>query len=155
LQQTFDHRDSHHNHTNIALLYGCGHCTDLHRQLVSLGFKPTLMEWRTAWSVAVMAALPEVEKEAPWWSSSSRPPAATTTMTSTTVTTPAEGMVVVLPVAYLLLGGLDWIATWQSVAAHHADSLTLAFDALVYLVRHVLLYVAWSKFILDWNPADD
>jgi len=109
---------------DIALLYGCSHCIDLHDKLVQQDFQVVQTEWRTAWSVAV-----------PIQSS-----------TTTRLWTPA-----LLLLLYFGIGGMDWIATLQDVAqaADQHDTITITVDALLYLMRHVLFYVGLSKFVLD------
>jgi hypothetical protein len=63
-------------------------------------------------------------------------------------------LLVALPF-YFVIGGVDWIATLQDVAQslEHTDSLEAIVDTLLYLVRHVLLYVGLSKFVLDWDGS--
>jgi hypothetical protein len=56
---------------------------------------------------------------------------------------------------YFVVGGIDWIATLDDVAqsVSDADAVEAAVDALLYLARHVLLYVGLSKFVLDWDAG--
>lgn len=114
----------------IALLYGCNHCADLHQRLLAEGFAPVKTEWRTAWSVR----LP------------------TTTTEPAIKATLAVGLLLPL---YFLLGGIDWIGAWHAVAKaseqQHWQDATL--EAGLYLTRHVFMYVALSKYLLDWNTS--
>jgi hypothetical protein len=145
-----NNKDDDDDNTKV-LLYGCSHCTDLHDQIVQEGFLPVKKEWRTAWSVPVIMGTTTTDKTA-------------TTTTPITGTSPAavlsyitsnSSLIVIgiLVPAYFVIGGLDWIATLQDMAqsADQADGLGLTADALLYLVRHVLLYLGLSKFVLDWG----
>jgi hypothetical protein len=119
---------------NVALLYGCNHCPDLHVKLQAEGFAPLKTEWRTAWSVAL-----------------SNQGAATDQTTRTALVS----LFVLLPL-YFVVGGMDWISTLRDVAeaADTTDFVTAAADASLYLVRHVLLYVGLSRFLIDWEKGD-
>jgi hypothetical protein len=58
---------------------------------------------------------------------------------------------------YLLIGGMDWIATLEDMMAATRNNsnndivVQMGVDAVLYLFRHVLLYVGLSKFLLDWK----
>lgn len=117
-----------HQYDNMALLYGSRHCPDLQRRLQVLGFGAIRTQWRTAWTITIARHHP----------SSS---AITTTVASS------------LGMAYLAMGGLDWIGTHQDVLnamtqQHWDDGCVYV---VAYLVRHVLLYVAISKFVVNWK----
>jgi hypothetical protein len=62
---------------------------------------------------------------------------------------------VILPM-YLLLGGLDWVSTIGDLgnALEGREYLDGVAAALLYLVRHVALYVGISKFVVDWGGND-
>lgn len=137
LQTSLD-RDGCHS---MALLYGGLHCQDLHRKLLGMGFAPTKTQWRTAWSVIVPSFGTGSGKSGRLesFASSSSPEAV------------AVGLVV-LPM-YLLVGGLDWIGTLHDLAAavdagHFVDA---SLDVTLYLVRHVMLYLGLTKFVVEWD----
>ena len=125
----------------LALLYGGMHCNDLTNRLKSFGFvQSKTTQWRTAWSVQV----PNFGNSAS--NGSSNPFAAMMTPEAVAI-----GLVV-LPL-YLTIGGADWIATLhdtaQSLEAGNYFDATL--EVLLYLARHVLLYVGLAKFVVDWD----
>lgn len=109
---------------SVALLYGSSHCPDLHSKLVAIGFTPTRTTWRTAWSVNE---------------------------------SPQDGTVLpaltALLVFYLAIGALDWVGMMGDVsrAFVDADPIEASVVATLYLIRHVLLYLAFSKFLVDWT----
>ena len=116
-------------HNTIAMLYGCSHCPDLHQQLVASGsYRPIKTEWRTAWKVAPPSNNPESAQRLT-----------------------AVGLIVLLP-TYFFIGGLDWISTLGDIVQVH-NSVEALGDALLYLIRHVVLYVGLSKILLDWNAS--
>jgi len=125
---------------SVALLYGSSHCPDLHNKLLAMGFQHTKTTWRTAWSVQ----------------ESTSPVAAPTTTSSTangadqTQGLPALGIFLVF---YLLIGGLDWVGIVGDSSSLLIDSsyLDAAVEVGAYLVRHVLLYLGLSKFLIDWT----
>ena len=59
---------------------------------------------------------------------------------------------VVLPL-YLLIGGMDWVSTLQELgsAFENGQYLDGMAGMILYLVRHVALYVGISKFVIDWG----
>jgi hypothetical protein len=63
---------------------------------------------------------------------------------------------ILLPL-YFLLGGLDWILAWRDVVACWEQQLWQdgAVETGLYIVRHVMLYVALSKYLLKWNTNED
>lgn len=114
-----------------ALLYGSSHCPDLHRKLVADGFMPTKTTWRTAWSVQEQ---------------------------SSNVTTILPILTLLL-VGYLSIGALDWVGmlsevskVWEVEQDYYLDA---GVAAIFYLVRHVLLYLGLSKFLVDWTSSKD
>ena len=120
------------NNTNpaLALLYGCSHCPHLHQELIEdHGFRPIKIEWRTAWRV------PSAQYQEHAFS--------TTTI----------GLFVVL-FLYLAVGGFDWVATLGDLARQDS-AIDVVVVAVLYLVRRLLLYVALSKVLLDWETPDD
>ena len=130
----------------MALLYGCNHCPDLHVQLIQAGFHPTESHWRTAWSVGAT-------------------PSATTTRRSRIGTSETAAndigansigflLLFVLPI-YVLIGGYDWMETIVDVvrALEHNDGSALTI-LLFYVIRHVLLYLSLSKFVLDVDSSN-
>lgn len=118
--------------THSALLYGSSHCPDLHTKLVADGFVPVKTTWRTAWSVQ--------EK-------------------------PQDNLTLVpaltfLLVAYLAVGGLDWVGMMGEVSqvmvatADQDVYLDAGVAACSYLIRHVLFYLGFSKFLVDWTNSN-
>lgn len=116
------------NMKSVALLYGSSHCPDLHNKLLSMGFKATKTEWRTAWSVQ------EAE----------------TTTDDETQGLPALGLFLLF---YLGIGALDWVGIVGDTSSLLLDSnyLDASIEVGAYLVRHVLLYLGLSKFLIDWT----
>ena len=121
LEQSLE--DSTEPFYSTALLYGSSHCPDLHQKLVSKGFRPTGTQWRTAWSV----------QEHP--------------------ETNLPALLIISLVIYLAVGAFDWIGMMGDVAENvqKADYLDATAVAIFYLIRHVLLYMGLSKFLVDWN----
>jgi hypothetical protein len=113
------------NNTSTALLYGSSHCPELHTKLKQMGFQPKQTTWRTAWSV----------QETP------------------DVNLPA---LVVLPILYLGVGDLDWIGMMGDVSQAWIDHRYVDVSAVagLYLIRHTLLYLGLSKFLVDWKNND-
>lgn len=113
--------------TSTALLYGSSHCPDLHGKLRSLGYKATKTTWRTAWSVK------ENEED-----------------TILPALFAALGF-------YLAVGALDWVGMMGefSQAAIDGDFLESGAVAAFYLIRHVLLFLGLSKFLVDWTNQND
>ena len=127
------------NGQKYALLYGGMHCPDLQQRLTSMGFNRVKTQWRTAWSV-------QVPSFGTGTSSQGETFAATSSSTAIAI-----GLVI-LPL-YFCIGGLDWISTIREVASS-VDAGSMA-DALfvlgLYLVRHVMLYLGLSKFVVEWD----
>jgi len=137
----------------IALLYGAGHCRDLHRRLIQEeNMTPIRTEWRTAFRAT-----------APQWrgfiniDASSLPSSMgdkeniVKSMSVSTLESVAVGLVI-LPL-YLLVGGLDWVSTMGDLGNNLEGRMYIEgfADVLLYLVRHVALYVGISKFVVDWG----
>ncbi|KAL7469917.1 hypothetical protein ACHAXS_010166 [Conticribra weissflogii] len=153
----------------IALLYGAAHCRDLHRRLVEEeGMVPVRTEWRTAFRATAPRWGDYFEME-PFVATSKGVASGLTasssdlaklgedvmkSMSVSTMESVAVGLVV-LPL-YLLIGGLDWVSTVGDLGSAldgglYADGLAAVF---LYLLRHVALYVAISKFVVDWGGND-
>jgi hypothetical protein len=129
LKSTLANEDSS-GQVHSALLYGCSHCPDLHSKLVAEGFRPTKTSWRTAWSVQERSD-----------NSSAVVPALT-----------------LLLVGYLGVGALDWVGVMGDVSQiwvrDQESYLDAGVAASLYLVRHVLLYLGFSKFLVDWTSSN-
>ena len=160
-------QDSDNNRENnrerkkrIALLYGAGHCHDLHRRLQDEGMTPVRTEWRTAFR-ATAPKWGDFVNVDDWRDRSadiaSNLPSAmdaegiVKNMSVSTLESVAVGLVI-LPL-YLLVGGLDWVSTVGDLGnaldgGMYLDGLA---GVLLYLVRHVALYVGISKFVVDWG----
>lgn len=150
----------------IALLYGAGHCRDLTRRLIKEGYVPTKREWRTAfratppnlgdffldvqeWKQAQYRSQTSGVDTSSWSKEEGRD--ILQSMDTSTLESVAVSLVV-LPL-YLLLGGFDWVSTVSELGnalevGSYVDGLA---SVMVYLVRHVALYVAISKFVVDWG----
>jgi hypothetical protein len=123
---------------SVALLYGSSHCPDLHKKIVSMGFRPMKAEWRTAWSVRK-----------------------TENVTSSSISRTEENSALFPALAgfllfYLTIGALDWVDYVRTLAndisaSNHADA---GLEGGLYLLRHVLLYLGLSKFVIDWKKTD-
>ena len=152
VQQTLLHSSSSSSeNTTVALLYGSSHCPDLHRKLVhNLGFVPIQTEWRTAWSIDIMDnhnsdGITTRREEDSSQSSSVLPPTMSRSWTTT-----------ILPILilYLGIGALDWmelLGDVSSTASGSGEYWNVVGICGLYLVRHVLLYLGWSKFLVDWK----
>ena len=148
----------------VALLYGAGHCRDLHRRLVRTeGMTPVRTEWRTAFRATVpqWGDLAGVDG---WVRSRSRdvvsslPPSmggVVESMSVSTLESVAVG-IVVLPL-YMLVGGFDWVSTIGDAESSFRGGAYLDGIAavLLYLVRHVAMYVGIAKFVVDWGRTGD
>lgn len=143
----------------VALLYGASHCQDLTRKLMQEGYAPVKKEWRTAFR-ATPPDLGDFYLDVQDWKRLQRQQASSAvdvsswTLQSVDASTLESVAVslVVLPL-YLLLGGFDWVATISEfVGAVDSGSYVDAIAAaMIYLVRHVALYIAISKFVVDWG----
>lgn len=147
----------------IALLYGAGHCHDLQSRLQDEGMTPIRTEWRTAFRATAPKWGDFVNTDE--WKSKSSDIASSLpaqiqgeemvrSMSPATLESVAVGLVI-LPL-YLLVGGFDWISTMGELGTSldkgmYLDGLA---DVLLYLVRHVALYVGIAKFVVDWGNAD-
>lgn len=152
----------------IALLYGAGHCRDLHSRLEEEGYMPVRTEWRTAFRASapkwgdyfnVDRDFSKTNKSAEGISSgtsfsselSQFGEGVISSLSTSALESAAVGLVV-LPL-YLLIGGLDWVSTLQELgsAFENGQYLDGFASAFLYLVRHVALYVGLSKFVIDWG----
>ena len=154
----------------IALLYGAGHCADLHGRLVrDRDMVPVRTEWRTAFSAEPprWGDVVDMERFRPASATSGETAAAATSyssLSSSTVESVAAGLVI-MPL-YLVLGGIDWVTTVGSLGealssfSSSGDGLCsgaavdAAAGAALYLLRHVALYVAAAKVVVDWGGGD-
>jgi hypothetical protein len=153
----------------IALLYGAGHCRDLHDRLEAEGYVPVRTEWRTAFraSAPKWGDYFNVDRDFANKNVSAEVAAASANSLSTELTRFSEGVIsslstsalesaavglVVLPL-YLLIGGLDWVSTLQELglALENGQYVDGMAGMILYLVRHVALYVGISKFVIDWG----
>ena len=109
-----------------ALLYGSSHCPDLHTKLRASGFIPLKTTWRTAWSV---------------------------TENSDQEDTSLIPAILALSALYLGVGACDWVATIGDVSQGFVENKSADSAAAIglYLIRHVLLYLGLSKFLIDWT----
>ncbi|KAL7538979.1 hypothetical protein ACHAXR_008948 [Thalassiosira sp. AJA248-18] len=145
----------------IALLYGAGHCRDLHRRLIQEeNMTPIRTEWRTAFRATVPRWGDFVNVDD--WKARSKDVASSLpsvvggegivkSMSISTLESVAVGLVI-LPL-YLVVGGFDWVSTLGDVGnavdkGMYVDGIA---DLVLYLVRHVALYVGISKFVVDWG----
>jgi len=113
-----------------ALLYGSSHCPDLHNKLIADGFRPMSTSWRTAWSVQESSS-------------------------DTLTVVPALSVLVAM---YLGVGALDWVGVMGDVSQiwvpDQGNYLDAGVAAGLYLVRHVLFYLGFSKFLVDWTSSN-
>jgi hypothetical protein len=150
LERLSSRDETKHTNVTMALLYGCNHCPDLHKKLMGHGFHPieSSTPWRTAWSV-------DLPNTATHGQLPSRP--ITTNWDDGASTTRSVGVfLAVLVPLYFVVGGMDWIETINGciVAMEDgSDIVSVAATALLYLLRHVSLYVGLSKLILDGESS--
>ena len=125
----------------LAVLFGGMHCSDLKSRLTKLGFTPSEIFWRTAWSVQV-----------PSFRTANNYAGVIENFASVVSPNAIAFGLVVLP-TYFLIGGMDWIATLQDVAQQIESGgfLDASIETLLYLVRHVLLYLSLAKFVVEWD----
>lgn len=164
-----DYDGSAERNKRIALLYGAGHCRDLHGRLEAEGFIPVRTEWRTAFRASVPKWGDYFNVDRDFAKKNAVATEATTagTSLSSELNRFGEGIIsslstsalesaavglVVLPF-YLIIGGLDWVSTLQELglALENGQYLDGIADMILYLVRHVALYVGISKFVIDWG----
>jgi hypothetical protein len=157
---------------NVALLYGAGHCRDLHQRLVQdEGMIPIRTEWRTAfratapqWGNDLVATVNQdgIIVTNDW-----------TGGVSTNKQTALEGMnkkvvksnnssistlesvavgLVILPL-YMLIGGFDWVSTISDAEYSYRGGMYVdgIVSILLYVLRHAAMYVGLSKFVVDWG----
>jgi hypothetical protein len=136
-----------------ALLYGAMHCPDLYQKLIRQGFTPTQTTWRTAWSVRI-----------PKFGTSSRQSSTSRSRSSSTMGSSGDNFasspnalavgLVVVPF-YLAVGGFDWISTLHDIEVlmRSGSFFDAALEELLYLVRHVALYLSLVKFVVQWDSS--
>lgn len=162
------HDGSLERQKRIALLYGAGHCRDLHGRLEEEGYVPVRTEWRTAFRASAPKwgdyfnvdrdfsntnkSAEGIASGASFSSELSQFGEGIISSLSTSALESAAVGLVVLPL-YLLIGGLDWVSTLQELgsAFENGQYLDGLAGAILYLVRHVALYVGLSKFVIDWG----
>ncbi|KAL7449144.1 hypothetical protein ACHAWC_001239 [Mediolabrus comicus] len=169
LRETLRQQQNEGEKKRIALLYGAGHCRDLHGRLEAEGFVPVRTEWRTAFRASSPKWGDYFNVDRDWSKKSVSKEDVTTSGfgPSTELAQFSEGVInslstsalesaavglVVLPL-YLLIGGLDWVSTLQDfgLALDKGQYLDGILNMILYLVRHVALYVGISKFVVDWG----
>eukprot|EP00547_Thalassionema_nitzschioides_P007036 CAMPEP_0194205772 /NCGR_PEP_ID=MMETSP0156-20130528/4980_1 /TAXON_ID=33649 /ORGANISM="Thalassionema nitzschioides, Strain L26-B" /LENGTH=150 /DNA_ID=CAMNT_0038932139 /DNA_START=983 /DNA_END=1435 /DNA_ORIENTATION=- len=136
LTKTLERENISNNATETtALLYGAAHCPDLYQRLRSQGFVAKETHWRTAWTVFA----PNFGR------------------TSGMMSPNAMAIGLVLVPFYFLFGGLDWILTCQEVFQDVFSSPRHTLDAgateVLYLIRHVALYLTFAKFVVNDAPS--
>lgn len=132
-----------------ALLYGAMHCQDLQSRFERMGYSVSNIEWRTAWSVSVPTIGSLIGT-----STGERRVGNLSWGNFAIDSDPKEVAIglVIVPI-YLLIGGLDWMDTIQSIAQSLDDGNTLdvVFLCVFYLLRHVAMYLGLSKFVVEWD----
>jgi len=117
-----------------ALLYGAAHCPDLYQRLCAQGFVAEKTTWRTAWTVFV----PSFGR------------------TNGMISPNALAIGLVIMPLYFLFGGLDWILTCQQLfedLLSSQNNLDASATELLYLIRHVALYLTFAKFVVNDVPS--
>lgn len=143
------------NSNNNAVLYGAMHCQDLLSRLEKMGYSLRKVEWRKAWSVNVPTFGTGENLSSTMTKTPGRSSATSSIMSdfvsANDLSDIAFGLVIV-PL-YLLIGGLDWLATVKDIATSVDDSLWTEAGAtsVFYVIRHLVLYVALSKFVVEWD----
>lgn len=138
LQDDEEDKESDNAKKTIALLYGSSHCPDLSQSLRQRGFVPQSTAWRTAWSVTLDSPGSNCKDDDKKSSASSATSAVPSWLVPATL--------------FLAASAADWLASWQAVAT--AESVAdVGVLAAAYGIRHVLMYLALSKVVLDWQKA--
>ena len=72
-------------------------------------------------------------------------------MSPSTMESVAVGLVI-LPM-YMLVGGFDWVSTISNTeqSFRAGEYIDVIATGLLYLLRHVAMYVGTSKFVVDWG----
>lgn len=135
---------------NNAVLYGAMHCQDLQSRLEKMGYSLRKVEWRKAWSVNV-PNFGTGDMSQKRGRQSARNSVMSDFVSANNLSDIAFGLVIV-PV-YLLIGGLDWLATVKDIATSVDGSLWTEAGATVvfYVIRHLALYLALAKFVVEWD----
>ena len=155
---------------SVALLYGSSHCPDLHNKLVTMGFQPIETIWRTAWSVQESGSPSSIPSASSFSSSSSSSSSSffdyddsrkdnidTTTTNSNSNSKRELPAIGIFLLFYLSIGALDWVGivgdtTSDLLGSNYFEAIT---GVVLYLIRHVLLYVGLSKFLIDWTDDNN
>jgi len=155
--------DDNGSSKKVALLYGAGHCHDLQNRLQEEGMIPIRTEWRTAFR-ATAPKWGDFINTDDWQTKSSDIASSlpsqiqgeemVKSLSPATLESVAVGLVI-LPL-YLVVGGFDWVSTMGELGSSLDKGMYLdgVADVLLYLVRHVALYVGIAKFVVDWGNAD-
>lgn len=132
-----------------ALLYGAMHCPDLYQKLIRQGFTPTKTTWRTAWSVRI----PKFGTSGRQASTSSSIVGGIGDNFASSPNALAVGLVVVP--FYLAVGGFDWVSTLHDIEVlmRSGSYFDAAIEEVLYLVRHVALYLSLVKFVVQWDAS--
>jgi hypothetical protein len=178
LQQSLDREDC----DTIALLYGAMHCPDLYQKLLRQGFVPASTKtWRTAWSVRIPkfgTVTPQTRQfnnndnqdssssRSRWRNNNDSSSSSTTTASTARLSKSfpfgsvspnalAVGLVVVP--FYLVGGGFDWIGTLQDteLSMRSGNYLSATLGELLYLIRHIALYLSLAKFVVQWDVGNN
>ena len=138
----------------MSILLGCSHCPDMHEKLVNdFGLTPVKTEWRTAWSVAVPKTFEQISTDV---EVDKKPSPLLKELDAYLPPTAWAALFVLLPL-YLGVGAVDWVDTIHSSAVSlldHQDAAAFSGDWVLYILRHVLLYIAVSKFALEWQDPN-
>ena len=122
----------------------------MHDKLVrDFGFTPVKTDWRTAWSVSVPKTFDRQQQQ-------QSQPVGSGLDNSYLPPTALAALAVVLPL-YLGVGAVDWVDTIHSSAVSlldHQDPVAFTGDWMLYILRHVLLYIGISKFALEWQDPN-
>lgn len=166
-----------------AILYGASHCQDLQSKLFKMGYSLSKVTYSRAFKVDVPKFgtgrvqfisnnngrntginsggggggdfRKRQSREQENSSSSSTTATSITSWRDFVATSDPSsiGVGLVLVPLYLLIGGMDWLATIRdiSISLDEGSLLDASAIGLFYLVRHVALYLGLAKFVVDWD----
>ena len=147
---------------SYALMYGSMHCEDLQKRLEEIGFVVKQTDWRVAWSVNAPKFTIDkyyIDK----YSSSNNmldennEDEKKNTFISKDIFSTSEtetiGIGIIVVSFYLLIGGVDWLDTMESLAIEFDRGRVLNFsiEVILYVMRHVAFYLGLTKFVVDWD----
>lgn len=138
------------NCKSTALLYGGLHCKDLQDKLTKrYGFTKTKTTWRTAWKIP-MEKENEIIKENPNLNEATV--AASNTSGNGDTQFYTFGALVAIPL-YLTIDGLDFVGSWLDIQSslQVGAYLDMALASVLYIFRHVALYLGLAKFVVEWD----